>query len=265
MTAAIVFHVLLVVAFVSSHLHRPDHTGIERTVFVSLLDSVTVPPAIKPRLASVEPAAAAAKANAVRTRTASGSAHQLQRDNKVVAEGREAPGPGTVAVAAIPAPAIDTVGSGVADSQSTNGTGVANGPRFRPARVQHRSMIRYRSEAFVAHQERAVDVIVDITTDGIPVEAHVYHSSGSTTLDEAAVAGVLKWTFRAAERNGVPTQAQAIVTIDWAIGPAIIEHFAQLGIPSTGAAQNQTANKRDCLLMKQPDLCKDLDDQRRSR
>jgi len=261
--AAIVFHLLLVIAFVDSHLHQPDRTGIERTVFVNLLDSVTVPPAIRPRPSSIEPAAAA-KANPVRSKAIPDRARQPQRDNKLVAEGLEAPGTGTVAIAANPARVSNTMGTGVADSHSTSGSGLTSGPRFRPARVQHRSMIQYPSEAFVAHQEGSVDVIVDVATDGIPAEAHVYQSSGSPILDEAAVAGVLKWRFKAAERNGVPTQAQAIVTIDWVIGPATIEHFAQLGVAPTDAVH--TTTKRECLSNNNtPDLCKDMDDQRRQR
>ncbi|MFC5490860.1 energy transducer TonB [Dokdonella soli] len=122
-------------------------------------------------------------------------------------------------------------------------------------------MPNYPADAFRAHQQGTVDVIVTVSASGEPVEAHVYQSSGTASLDSAAVAAVKAWTFRAAERNGNATEAQAIVTIDWSIGPKTV--LAGLGSPmnpssnmSTVVKQQTVVKQIECLQTSPPELCK---------
>ncbi len=259
---AVVLHALLLAAFVMSHMHSLATSLVDRTLFVRLLDAVTVPRVEARKRSSIDPAAAAQKMNRVRVKAVPDNTRPLQRTARLVPEGSEAPGDGPAVVATTMAPTSEIAGMGAANSQSKFGSGSASGPRFRPARVVHRTIVGYPLDAFSAHREGSVDVIVDIATDGKPVEGHVYQSSGTTALDAAAVAGVLQWTFRPAERNGVATQAQAIVTIDWKIGPTEIEHFAQLGISTS---HGDVRWKYGCLSAEDSDLCKDTNDQHHRR
>ena len=110
-------------------------------------------------------------------------------------------------------------------SSAMAGNGSYTGPRFRPPRVQKRYKPDYPIDALRARKEGTTDVIVTVATDGVPTEAHVYQSSGDVSLDSAAVKATLAYSFKPAEKNGNPTAAQAIVTIDWRIGANTVEHY----------------------------------------
>ena len=59
--------------------------------------------------------------------------------------------------------------------------------------------------------------VVTIGADNSVKDAHVYQSSGTESLDIAAVNAVRRYQFRAARRGDEIVEAQSIVTIDWAI------------------------------------------------
>ena len=270
-TAAVVFHVLLVAALVSSQSHRIHLPVIESTVFVSLRDAMPPQPRVEPRDATLLSTAAAPRAKPVRAKTAaaSGNTRPSRQRDKLAAEGRKAAGAiSEASIAATTSPASDIAGTGAADSQARTGASGYTGPRFRPPRVQRRFTPDYPLEAFLANQQGSVDVIVDVAADGRAVEGHVYQSSGSQALDAAAVAGALKYTFKPAQRNGDPTRAQAIVTIDWTIGPTEIRRFEAMGVANNAPSRVETMRKLDCIgsnARKMAHLCRDSEDHHRRR
>ena len=143
--------------------------------------------------------------------------------------------------AEIDRPSAESTGSGVTDSQTRAGSRCGE-PHFRPARVDHRFTPDYPLEAYAAREQGSVDVIVDVSANGEVTNSRLYQSSGSQALDDAAVAGALKYTFKPARRDGKPTQAQGIVTIDWTIGPDVVRHFKEMG-----ESQPDVARKIQCL------------------
>jgi protein TonB len=58
-----------------------------------------------------------------------------------------------------------------------------------------------------------VIVRVNVSPDGEPLTLSIAHSSGSTTLDEAAMAAVRQWRFVPARQSGQPVAAAAEVPI----------------------------------------------------
>lgn len=266
-SAAVAFHVLLVTGFVISQSHRTQRTEIESTVFVSLLDPASPQAVAKPLDAKLFSAAAAPKANPVRATTTSAAdkARKQRGSEMVVAEGREARGTSLEApLTGSSSLASDIAGSGSADSQAPTGTTGYRGPRFRPPRVQRRFNPDYPLEAFLANQQGSVDVIVDVAADGKALESRVHASSGSQALDDAAVAAALKYAFKAAQRNGKPTHAQAILTFDWTIGPKVIRHFESMGVSHSGGSR-ETMRKLECITRHRGLVCGNPDEESRYR
>jgi TonB family protein len=135
----------------------------------------------------------------------------------------------------IPLPAGN--GSTLASAAGTvNGSG-ATGPakdgaragamryHFRPPQTLHSWLPPYPEDAFRANHQGAVDLLVTIAADGKLVAARVDRSSGNASLDRAALESLDRYTFKAAERDGAPVRADAIVTINWIISDAVIERF----------------------------------------
>jgi protein TonB len=169
--------------------------------------------------------------------------HRRPDRSVVVPEGRRAVETGadareTAAVVSVAAAAAD----GAASSVAAGDAGVAARPRFKAPRVKRRVIPDYPATAFRAGEQGRVDVIVTIAADGGPLDAHVYQSSGSPSLDEASVAAALRYAYQPGQRNGTPVEAQGIVTIDWKIGPKTIEHLA--GDP---AALDAEQKRLECL------------------
>jgi protein TonB len=63
--------------------------------------------------------------------------------------------------------------------------------------------------------EGTVRVRVLVGEDGRPQEVTIGKSSGEAALDEAAMEAVRYWRFEAAQRNGVPVRAWAVVPIEF--------------------------------------------------
>jgi protein TonB len=193
------------------------------------------------------------------------AAHSQPDRRLIVPEGQE-----TVSVsteqpspAAATAAAASLAGAGAQASLATLGSGAYSGPRFRPPRVLRRFTPDYPLDALRAHKEGSVDVLVTVAADGHPVEAHVYQSSGTPSLDDAAVESAMAYKYKGAERSGNPIEAQAIVTIDWQIGPNTVEHVA-IASPKPAAPDREKVMKQlDCLgdpqMRTHVELCKRKD------
>ncbi len=207
---AVLIHVLLVAALLNSRPAEARQPALESMALVSLRDATTPAPRVEQPPTSFFSATVASEANRGRAKIAAG---------------------------------IRTAGS----QARINASG-CSGPRFRGARVQSRFKPDYPREAFLAKEQGSVDVIIDLAADGKPVKAKVYQSSGSKALDEAAVAGALKYTFSPATRDGEPTRSQAIVTIDWTIGPDVVRHFEAMDEDVSNKSSRVEAMKKvQCL------------------
>ncbi|MBO9661956.1 energy transducer TonB [Dokdonella sp.] len=146
--------------------------------------------------------------------------------------------------AGVGAPAGSAVGDDARTSSGLRGEGVRSGPRFRSPRVTRRVIPEYPAAAFRAGQEGRVDVLVTITADGRPVDARVYQSSGTPSLDEASVATALKYGYQPGERYGTPVEAQGIVTIDWKIGPTQTKY---IGAGPVAQTRDEEQRRLDCI------------------
>ena len=109
---------------------------------------------------------------------------------------------------------------------------VADAAAFREPKVLHREPAVYPEEAKKNNREGEVEILVTISADGKLSAAQVNRSSGDASLDAAALDAVSKYTFRAAEKNGTPVEAQALLSIDWTITPA-------MRISAKGSAQDK--------------------------
>jgi periplasmic protein TonB len=127
--------------------------------------------------------------------------------------------------AAIPGAAVSAPGN--AADQTSRGMGAAGThPRFSPPKTLHSWLPPYPEDAFRGNHQGTVDLLVTIDSDGTLVAARVDRSSGNPSLDRAALESLDRFTFKAAERDGVAVRADAIVTINWIITQAIVQQFA---------------------------------------
>jgi protein TonB len=110
---------------------------------------------------------------------------------------------------------------------ATGGGGAKMKVKFRPPQVVRRYTPTYPEDAFFAKREGSVDVMVTIAADASVRDAHVYRSSGDSSLDRASVDAAAHYVFRPARRGDDPTEAQAIVTIDWNIVQGVT-HWARV-------------------------------------
>jgi len=92
---------------------------------------------------------------------------------------------------------------------------------FVPPRVTHHWRPPYPQQAYEAHEEGESEVLVTIAADGSLKDAHVNRSSGSEALDQASLDAVKRYEFNAAQKGGVPIEAQANVAFEWTISPPL--------------------------------------------
>lgn len=163
---------------------------------------------------------------------------------------------------AAPVVTAAAVGKG---ADASRGSGNAAAPAiFIPPRVLHRWKPRYPAAASAAQQEGETSVLVSIAADGSLEAASVQDSSGSAALDQASLAAVQHYSFKAAEKGGAPIAAQAIVVIEWRIAEAERQEFARVPqdtrdidvkwqIRATEFLGNQPPARAPCDHMKNPD------------
>jgi protein TonB len=249
-------HVLMFAWLLRSPLGEPIRASLAPMVLVELWNGPLAErvPAVKP---AAKPAAVKAAPNRAPKATAAAatSGSRLREPQVVVAEGNQALGAG----AATPGvPASPSTIEGNADIGTSHGNGTRSLAHFHPPRVLQRTRPIYPLDAFEAGRQGSVDVMVTVAADGTPIEAHVYQSSGTPSLDAASVATIRTWKFKAAEKEGRPTEAQAIITLDWSIGPStVVARDAPTFLePSRNAANPRRV--QGCLINNagHPELCK---------
>jgi TonB family protein len=139
----------------------------------------------------------------------------------VTVTGTQAPG-GAVASQQASSPIEGTAVSGLGtsragDAAAPGGDGARARGKLHPPEVVRRWRPDYPLDAFQARKQGSVDVMVTIGADASVIDAHLFQSSGSDSLDRAAVEAVKRYVFRPARRDREEIEAQAIVTIDWVI------------------------------------------------
>lgn len=134
----------------------------------------------------------------------------------------------------LPLPSADAPGASASAANAAGGAGdhASGGPRaagansrFRPPKTLHSWLPPYPEDAFRGNHQGTVDLLVTIDADGTLGAARVDRSSGNASLDRAALESLARYRFKAAERDGIAVRADAIVTINWIITDAVIQHF----------------------------------------
>ena len=162
----------------------------------------------------------ASAARPVRTRPAAAAEASIAaRDSAPADEDRHAAPPTPLAVGADRAggshsdPVKRRAGISIAGDAATRG--------FVPPRVTQRWRPPYPAEAYDAHEQGESQVLVTIGADGSLKEARIGRSSGSESLDQASLDAVKRYAFDAAQKGGVPIEAQANVAFEWTISPPL--------------------------------------------
>jgi len=124
--------------------------------------------------------------------------------------------PGRIAVLLVAAVALVTAGCGGSDgsSDSTAAPAASAAATDAAAAATEAAAAGASDAAAVA---AGLQQMVTVAADASVKEAHVYQSSGTPSLDQAAVDAIKRYLFKAAMRDDKPTEAQAIVTIEWSI------------------------------------------------
>ncbi|HET7064932.1 MAG TPA: TonB family protein [Rudaea sp.] len=162
----------------------------------------------------------ASAARPVRTRPAAAAeASIVARESAPADEDRNAATPAPLAVGADRAAGNHSDPIKRIQGISTAGVGATG--VFTPPRVIHRWRPPYPAQAYQAHEEGESQVLVTIGADGGLKEAHVNRSSGSESLDQASLDAVKRYAFDAAQKGGVPIEAQANVAFEWTISPPL--------------------------------------------
>jgi len=86
------------------------------------------------------------------------------------------------------------------------------------AQVIERSQPEYPSDALQAHEEGDVQLQVKLDATGAIEEIRVAHSSGSHSLDRAAIDAARSWRYRPARHNGEAVSGTAEVSVDFSLG-----------------------------------------------
>lgn len=87
---------------------------------------------------------------------------------------------------------------------------------FPPLVILDRSMLTPQMRALVP--EGVVVVAVLVRTDGSVGEVRIRTSSGNPALDAAAAHVAWGWRFRPATRDGLPTEAWAVIPVRFTAG-----------------------------------------------
>ncbi|MEO7326427.1 MAG: TonB family protein [Dokdonella sp.] len=253
--AVVLVHVLFFIWLLRSPLSEPIRSTLTPLVIMELWTGATAddppaPPLDKPLTAKAAPSHARNAAPAMAARS------PLPHDRPVVAEGNTAASSAVLPGAPVEstAPPASVVDGSTSSAGPTQGGRLGSGGRFHAPRVIARTRLSYPADAYLAEKQGTVAVMVTVGVDGDVIETHVHESSGSASLDRAAVDAVAHWTFKAAEREGHPTEAQAIVNIDWRIGASTHLTFDATALPSQGSKAVQS---RGCIISNaaHPELC----------
>lgn len=86
---------------------------------------------------------------------------------------------------------------------------------FRPAKVRSSPKPEYPSEAKAKNQEGTVVVRLQISDEGRVTDASLVSSSGVSSLDEASLRGVRRWTYEPARRGKTPVSSSLTARLRW--------------------------------------------------
>lgn len=106
--------------------------------------------------------------------------------------------------------------SGREDPNATATKAAESDPIFNAEYLNNPAPV-YPSSAKRANVQGRVLLTVVVKADGKAAKVDVSHSSGSSTLDEAALDAVKQWHFVPAKKNGGSVEAKVIVPIDFKI------------------------------------------------
>jgi len=188
-------------------------------------------------------------------------------DRPLVAEGHQRSGSSdnTVPESGALAATTNADAGGAAGNHATGGRGSLWGP-FRPPQVIQRARMNYPRAALAANAQGDVDVLVTIGADGLLRDARIDKSSGNADLDAASLQLIQQYRFKAAEKNGIAIEAQAVINLEWRIGPRERFEFARLpsGTPAPSMRHddqvrsieflgNAPPKRAPCIEMKNPD------------
>lgn len=199
--AAVVLHLLVLWWFVRIHPTLPA----AQDSALRWVETSSVPLPIPTKI-SPKPHRAEGSANVARTRTPS-------------AASRNPVDEGSLAVAA------GSTGAGADGAQTGSISGsrdTASRPVFHPPRVVRRARMEYPNDAFAAHQEGEAEVLVTIAADGTLIDAQISKSSGYALLDAATLNTIRQYVFEAGTKGGTPVEAQAYISLNWAIASALV-------------------------------------------
>ena len=87
----------------------------------------------------------------------------------------------------------------------------------KPDPKMHNKLPRYPTAAALAGQSGQVDMFVHVMPDGTASQIVVANSSGSATLDAAALRAVRTWHFRAAQSHGAPIASDVPVHLNFVL------------------------------------------------
>lgn len=87
-----------------------------------------------------------------------------------------------------------------------------------PARYRETPQPEYPRQAREEEREGVVVLRVRVSVEGRPAEILLESSSGDESLDRAAIAGVGRWTFTPARRDGHPIEAWMRVPVRFRLG-----------------------------------------------
>jgi protein TonB len=105
----------------------------------------------------------------------------------------------------VPPPIFDLTGTASDSNAIASGTNVVPAS---PDKSQRNRPPPYPLEAARRGQEGAVELLIHISPEGIPIEADVVRGSGHVLLDRAARDAVLTWRFLPAVRDGAPIESE---------------------------------------------------------
>ena len=151
-----------------------------------------------------------------------------------VAPPQPVPGVQNAPVDAAPRTAVDAVkpaehpqpdapadeGAAIRLSTSDEEQGMSGGTADTPAAADpshHNKLPAYPRDAAAARQSGLVAMVVHVRSDGTPAGVIVSGSSGSPSLDSAAVGAVQRWKFRPARDHGTAVESDIPVSLNFVL------------------------------------------------
>lgn len=102
---------------------------------------------------------------------------------------------------------------------------------------------RYPAEAIAHHRQGTVVLEVLVGTDGRALKTKVESSSGTASLDQAAINAASRWRFNPGTRDGVPYEGWARIPVTFSLTGNVPEnHASQAGTAAAPARSTTSAH-----------------------